>query len=1327
MYFGVFMRYVLLFVVCSCVSVAQLVSPLSVPPPTDSMPSWCVHLYKQPLNVLALDSAYNHYYATHEFVKNNYTRYYKRLIKVAQQYLTADGIVRPITERDILRPEQKSTALQAPTSVQWKPIGPHETYGTPGANGLGALCPWQANIYAFDIAPSNPNILYAMGETGGLFKTTNKGKQWIQLETGVNSSSEAVCVHPTNPDVCFIGVRGGIIRTGDGGVTWASAWKLQDVWVYDIKINATNTQIILAGTNKGLFRSTNGGVQWQKILNGAVCDVKMNPANNNECYALQNNQFTLRYEFWKSTDAGATFSLKPNGWLNNIGSNGGGRMAVTPADAKRIYVVLLSDTASTPFILRSDDSGETWITAVVGRTLQLTMDNGQGYYDLGIAASHTNADGVIVGTQTTYRSTDGGKNFTALGGYSGPFPIHPDLQDIKCFGSDTWIATDGGVTLSTDFFADTKNAEARTVGLNGADFWGFDCGWNEDVLVGGRYHNGNTAWHENYSTKFYRMGGGEAATGYVNPIENRRMYFSDIGSYTISNDVNGKIVSNTVSKYPNESYYAMEYSTMVWDPRCYNIVWIGKGNTLWRSTNGAQSYDSIFASPDKGAMMEHIVIARSNPNYMYVTQRSNDLRDGKIWKSTDAGKTWRAVNDPPVTSGSERRVSNIAVSYTNEKELWLAYRAGSRSNKVFHSVNGGDTWINLTTSMVEEETSSDIIHQAGTNGGVYLACDRGKIFYRNNTMSDWVLHGSGLPYAHFTRALKPFYRDNKLRNGSSMGIWEVPLYEHSKPIAQPSVDKFTTACERDTFYFDDYSVLERAHAQWQWSFPGAVYVSDSTARNPKVLYGKEGIYPVSLTVKNDYGTDTYTNDSFIEVRTLECGIDSVANKALSLSASNDVATIPPLPALKNAKGFTATMWLKLDSIQYSFSQLLSNWASDVGFSFGFSFQGYKQNTNLTFYWKNVPYQLTSAFNLPIGDWVHVAISIDTNKVTLYMNGEPWEYKNTNANFKDFNLSETPWEIGGGLPGQGGNYRGLMEELRIYNRTFTTTEIRQAMHLTERGNNPSLVAYYQFNESTVARFYNRTGAVHATNGGGTLVQSTAPVAFGVSDIATKTNQGWNFPNVGLQLHSTKESDTTKRVLGAYRLFAEPDTIPSVAGAQRNTNSYWIVRSWWNNKPLLTDSLIFTGIGTMSAKDASSPNNFVISKRAIANEHRKTWFTQSPIRVDSAYQLVAMGTDTNVVGQYIITTLGNSPLGVEETSTTSPIQLLPNPAGNTVTVFININTPVTVRIINNLGQVVATEQCSTSLLTLNTSALPNGAYTVHIESGKQYYTEKLILLR
>lgn len=80
---------------------------------------------------------------------------------------------------------------------------------------------------------------------------------------------------------------------------------------------------------------------------------------------------------------------------------------------------------------------------------------------------------------------------------------------------DVWVTTDGGVNYSTDQFVSLNQYTASVNGLVGSDFWGFDQGWNEDIVVGGRYHNGNTGMADFYGDKALRMGGAESPTGWV--------------------------------------------------------------------------------------------------------------------------------------------------------------------------------------------------------------------------------------------------------------------------------------------------------------------------------------------------------------------------------------------------------------------------------------------------------------------------------------------------------------------------------------------------------------------------------------------------------------------------------------------------------------------------------------------------------------------------------------------------------------------------------------------------------------------------------------------
>lgn len=1325
-----------LFVLSLAVAHAQ--SPLSLARPEASadMPEWARFLYVPAPNVYRVDSAYRAYYAGHVYERDRYTRYYRRWRRLNEPFVAADGTLRPPTpealaarleERSARAAAQIESAAALPVSANaWKVIGPLETVHYNA--GVAQSLPWQVNIYAFDIAPSNPNILYCFTETGGFFKTTDKGATWEFRDVGIASNSEAVEIHPTTPNIVYCGVKDGIIRTTDGGLTWKYVLSKADLWVYDIEVSPTNPTIAVAGTTDGFYRSNDAGSSWSRTMDRSVCDLEMKPNNGDVVTALRLNASTKRYELWKSTDAGLTFSIRSTGWANDVTSDGGGRLAVTPANPARVYAVLL--TSGGPRVLRSDDAGDTWRVTAKGGTDSLKMDNGQGYYDLSIMAAPGNADQVIVGTTTAFKSTDGGVTFSVLGGYYGPFPIHPDIQEMKAQGSDAWIATDGGITLSTDFF--TKNSEARVRGIWATDLWGFGAGWNQDVLVGGRYHNGNTAIRDSYAGRAYRLGGGEAATGYVNPIECSRTYSSDIGGYIVPDSISGEAEYFPVGKFPNESYYVAEYSEMEWDPRCWNVVWLGNRSTVWRSSNGARSYDSVFALPDTNSWAMHIEISRANPDVIYLSEQSNKLWDGWIWRTTDGGGTWKRLATIPGTSNGERRVMTMTASATDANVLWVGLRDGGAANKVFRTTDGGETWANLTTPKIAGLAVHDILHQYGTDGGVYIGGPSGNIFYRNAAMDDWAVYGAGLPSNFYTRALKPYYRAGKLRAASSMGFWEIPLYEHGRPIAQPTVDKRTTACVRDTFHFDDYSALEYDAQEWSWSFPGASYVSSATVRNPSVLYDAPGEYAVTLTVKNRYGTGTRTVEKMVAVVRNDCAVDTVPGLALNLAGRGNTVAIAPIPGLKNAPGFTLSAWIKLNGKQEWFSQIASSWGSNVGFAFGFAFTGYVPTYNLTFSWRNVPYQLTSPFNIDSGVWTHVAVVVRPDTVTLYRNGVPWSRP---GDYSGFDLSSAPFEVGGGVPGQGGDINGEIDEMKFYDRALTTAEIRERMHLIAKDGEPGLVAHYQFNEAVPERFYNRSGATHALNAGAAQAVSTAPVANGHSFRMTVNDGGEkDFTGTGLKLYLPSGGTYPNGEMVASRLAIQPDSLPPLRETFANT--YWILQNWGTNQRFSLDSIAFDRLGTLTRSDRDFPAGFKLFTRS-PNEHRESWGAAAALgrTADSLHGRVTFGSWGELVsaGQFTVATAGTSVLGVEEPAVPVAADVLsawPNPCVRECTLG------VIARDVEEEGEIVVTDMRGTIVMReevelmpgrrflyrLDLGALPAGAYVVELNGRRAVVTKR-----
>ncbi|HUO32705.1 MAG TPA: hypothetical protein VMU80_26060, partial [Bryobacteraceae bacterium] len=96
-----------------------------------------------------------------------------------------------------------------------------------------------ASIGAMEVAPSNPDILYAgSGETDirsdiafgdGVYKSTDAGKTWTNVGLRDTRQIGRILIHPTNPDIVYVAALGhaygpneerGVFRTTDGGRTW---------------------------------------------------------------------------------------------------------------------------------------------------------------------------------------------------------------------------------------------------------------------------------------------------------------------------------------------------------------------------------------------------------------------------------------------------------------------------------------------------------------------------------------------------------------------------------------------------------------------------------------------------------------------------------------------------------------------------------------------------------------------------------------------------------------------------------------------------------------------------------------------------------------------------------------------------------------------------------------------------------------------------------------------------------------------------------------------------------------------------------------------------
>ncbi len=327
------------------------------------------------------------------------------------------------------------------------------------ASNAGLLGGWQAlgpgNIggrtRALLIHPTTPDVMWAGGVAGGIWKSTNAGTSWApKADLLVNIAVNSLVLDPRNSNTLYAGtgegyfvadaVRGaGILKSTDGGETWAqlpSTTTPDFHYVQKIVISRGASQRIYAATRSGVFRSSDGGATWGKVLDGTAVNGCMDLAIQTD-RALANvfaacGTFT-QGAIYRALDTGAATQT----WTSVHAPAGMGRtsLALAPSNQNIIYAMSASASANNLLaVYRSTTSGSagSWTTRVDNTSptglyrsllsnpvyflLQAcgfgtSADLAQGWYDNMLAVDPADPNIVWAGGVDLFRSNDGGANW----------------------------------------------------------------------------------------------------------------------------------------------------------------------------------------------------------------------------------------------------------------------------------------------------------------------------------------------------------------------------------------------------------------------------------------------------------------------------------------------------------------------------------------------------------------------------------------------------------------------------------------------------------------------------------------------------------------------------------------------------------------------------------------------------------------------------------------------------------------------------------------------------------------------------------------------------
>lgn len=597
-------------------------------------------------------------------------------------------------------------------------------------------------IRAFVIKSNDSNQLLAGAISGGVFKSTNAGRSWKAQDDFLPSLAIGSMINdPDEPNRVFLGTgegffnsdaaRGaGIFVSEDFGETWnqLAATDNENFYFVNRLARVPDTDILIAATRQGIFRSQDLGQTWSEVsgfttVGTGFVDLKIDPSDSSHLLAVHfgNPNDALSLDITAPNSVSGSYDAVLASFGPDFPINGTGNKQLT----------LINDGVGS-----TNDACET-ITADLTGKIALAM-RGSCFFTVKVKnAQDAGAEAVVI-----YQNKD-----------EQPFSMgstDDSTADSINIPSAMISKTDGELLAPISALSGSLNNIVKTT-------------LDRFVMES---NNSGASWHQlnkSNGLPVKNVGRMELAFGAdgVTYVMASNSDDETLGLWKSQGSNFNKTLSNA-NFIERQGWYDLAIAV---DPRDSNTVFVGAidqyithngGQTLVKNSQWDPAGENNEIRQYMHSDHHAYIFDPNNLNTLYVVQ------DGGIYKSTDNGISFHAINDglsisqsygialrpdgQRITSGTQDNGSQI---YFGDNNTWLEWKGGDGGYSAWDKQNaryvygsnpdgemfGSSTGGNSSKTMELPDTDGALFIQPfaiDPNDGKRMVVGTDNVFYTSN-------------------------------------------------------------------------------------------------------------------------------------------------------------------------------------------------------------------------------------------------------------------------------------------------------------------------------------------------------------------------------------------------------------------------------------------------------------------------------------------------------------------------------------------------------------------------------------------------------------------